>query len=84
MMTNVDFEGLNDWTDEELIEATKAIKCVMERRKNQKIRDIVDKIETDFKRLIKIDNNPDFDFGDFDITAEQILNMIKYYYREAY
>lgn len=32
MMTNVDFEGFNDWSDEELIEAINTINTILESR----------------------------------------------------
>lgn len=85
MMTNVDFEGLNDWTDEELTEAIKSIKNIVEKRRNQKIREIVDRIEKDFEELVKVDiYPPEFEFEDYNITPEEIVGIIKDSYKEAY
>ena len=40
MMTNVDFEGFNDWSNKELVEAKDVINAILESRKKEKISNI--------------------------------------------
>ena len=37
MMTNVDFEGFNDWSNQELVEARDIINAILELRKKEKM-----------------------------------------------
>lgn len=57
-MTNVDFEGFNDWSDEELIEAINTINTILESRNKaiNTINTILNKSrkkEKDFERFKK-------------------------------
>lgn len=81
-MTNVDYDGFNDWTDTELEEAVATIKRILESRKNEKINRALDKIG---KAMVELqDANDDIDHFDFkgSYTLADIFETIRLYYRE--
>lgn len=82
MMTNVDYEGFNDWSDKELEEAIATIGMILETRKNRKINKALDKIEIAMKELQNITD--DIDYFDFDgrYSLADILKNIRFYYKE--
>lgn len=81
-MTNVDYEGFNDWSDKELEEAIATIGMILEARKNRKIDKVLDKIEIAMKELQNVTDDIDhFDFkGSY--TLADIFETIRLYYRE--
>lgn len=82
MMTNVDYEGFNDWSDKELEEAIATIGMILEARKNRKIDKALDKIEAAMKELQNVTD--DIDYFDFDgrYSLADIFKNIKFYYKE--
>jgi len=82
MMTNVDYEGFNDWSDKELEEAIATIGMILEARKNEKIRKALDKIEKAMAELQDItDEIAYFDFDGIHSLAD-VFETIKLYYTE--
>ena len=82
MMTNVDFEGFNDWSDKELIEAINTINAIIESRKKEKIFDALKKVEDAMAELQKATG--EIDYFDFDgrYSLADIFKNIKFYYTE--
>ena len=82
MMTNVDYEGFNDWSDKELEEAIATIGIILEARKNRKIDKALDKIEAAMKELQNVTD--DIDYFDFDgrYSLADIFENIRLYYKE--
>lgn len=82
MMTNVDYEGFNDWSDKELEEAIATIGMILEARKNRKIDKALDKIEAAMKELQNVTD--DIDYFDFDgrYSLADIFKNIRLYYKE--
>lgn len=82
MMTNVDFEGFNDWSDKELIEAINTINAIIESRKKEKVFDALKKVENAMVELQK--TTGEIDFFDFDGTYSlaDVFETIKLYYKE--
>lgn len=84
MMTNVDYEGFNDWSDKELEEAIATIGMILDSRKKERIREALTKVENAFKDLQDVtDNNDYFDLdGNYSLT--DLFNELKLYYVENY
>lgn len=86
MMTNVDFEGFNDWSDKELIEAKDAINAILELRKKEKVFDALKKVESAMAELQRAANGIDgidyFDIDDGRYSLADIFETIKFYYKE--
>ena len=83
MMTNVDFEGFNDWSDKELIEAKDVINTILELRKKEKVFDALKKVESAMVELQKATNGIDyFDIDDGRYSLADIFETIKFYYKE--
>lgn len=82
MMTNVDFEGFNDWSDKELIEAINTINTILELRKKEKVFDALKKVESAMAELQRAANG--IDYFDFDgrYSLANIFENIKLYYKE--
>ena len=82
MMTNVDFEGFNDWSDKELIEAKNTIDTILELRKKEKIFDALKKVENAMVELENATNEIDyFDFnGNYSLA--DVFETIRLYYKE--
>ena len=82
MMTNVDYEGFNDWTDTELEEAIATIKRILESRKNEKINRALDKIGNAMAELQN--TKDDIDYFDFkgSYTLADIFETLRLYYKE--
>lgn len=81
-MTNVDYEGFNDWSDKELEEAIATIGMILESRKNKKIDKALDKIEKAMTELQ--DATDDIDYFDFKgcYTLADIFETIRLHYKE--
>lgn len=83
MMTNVDFEGFNDWSDKELIEAKDAINAILELRKKEKVFDALKKVESAMAELQRAANGIDyFDIDDGSYTLADVFKVISLYYIE--
>lgn len=84
MMTNVDYEGFNDWSDKELEEAIATIGMILDSRKKKRIDEALTKVENAFKDLQDVtDNNDYFDLdGNYSLT--DLFNELKLYYVENY
>lgn len=83
MMTNVDFEGFNDWSDKELIEAKNTIDAILELRKKEKVFDALKRVESAMAELQKAANGIDyFDIDDGRYSLADIFETIKSYYKE--
>ena len=84
MMTNVDYEGFNDWSDKELEEAIATIGMILDSRKKKRIGEALTKVENAFKDLQDAtDNNDSFDLdGNYSLT--DLFNDLKFYYVENY
>lgn len=82
MMTNVDFEGFNDWSDKELIEAINTINALLESRRKEKVLNALKKVEDAMVELQKATG--EIDFFDFDGTYSlaDVFETIKLYYKE--
>lgn len=82
MMTNVDFEGFNDWSDKELIEARNTINTILELRKKEKVFNALKKVEDAIVELQK--TTDEIDYFDFDgsYSLADIFETIRLYYRE--
>lgn len=82
MMTNVDFEGFNDWSDKELIEAINTINTILESRKKEKVLNALKKVEDAMAELQNVTD--DIDYFDFDgrYSLADIFKNIKFYYKE--
>ena len=83
MMTNVDFEGFNDWSNKELVEARDTINAILELRKKEKISNVLKKIENAMIELQKASEEIDyFDFDGTDYSLADIFETIKLQLRE--
>lgn len=83
MMTNVDFEGFNDWSNQELVEARDTINVILELRKKEKFSNILKKIENAMIELQKASEEIDyFDFDGTDYSLADIFENIKLQLRE--
>ncbi len=83
MMTNVDFEGFNDWSNQELVEARDTINVILELREKEKISNILKKIEKAMIELQKASEKIDyFDFNGTDYSLADIFETIKCQLRE--
>lgn len=83
MMTNVDFEGFNDWSNQELFEARDIINAILELRKKEKISNILKKVENAMVELQKASEEIDyFDFNGTDYSLADIFETIKCELRE--
>ena len=82
MMTNVDYEGFNDWSDKELIEAINTINALLESRREEKVLNALKKVEDAMVELQKATG--EIDFFDFDGTYSlaDVFETIKLYYKE--
>ena len=82
MMTNVDYEGFNDWSDKELEEAIATIGMILDSRKKKRIGDALVKIQNVFKNLQ--DAADEIDYFDFNgrYSLADIFENIKIYYTE--
>lgn len=82
MMTNVDYEGFNDWSDKELEEAIATIGMILDSRKKKRIGEALVKVQNAFKNLQDVADEIDyFDFnGRYSLT--DIFESIKIYYTE--
>jgi hypothetical protein len=83
-MTNVDYEGFNDWSDKELEEAIATIGMILDSRKKKRIGEALTKVENAFKDLQDVtDNNDSFDLdGNYSLT--DLFYDLKIYYVENY
>jgi len=82
-MTNVDFEGFNDWSNQELVEARDTINVILELREKEKISNILKKIEKAMIELQKASEKIDyFDFNGTDYSLADIFETIKCQLRE--
>ena len=82
MMTNVDYEGFNDWSDKELEEAIATIGMILDSRKKKRIGDALVKVQNAFKNLQ--DAADEIDYFDFSgrYSLADIFESIKMYYTE--
>ena len=83
MMTNVDYEGFNDWSDQELEEAIATIGMILDSRKKERIREALTKVQDAFKDLQDATDEIDyFDFDGNNYSLTDIFNDLKFYYAE--
>lgn len=83
MMTNVDYEGFNDWSDKELEEAIATIGMILDSRKKERIREALTKVQDAFKDLQDATDEIDyFDFDGNNYSLADIFNDLKFYYAE--
>ena len=82
MMTNVDFEGFNDWSDKELIEAINTINAIIESRKKEKVLNALKKVEDAMVELQKTTGEIDFFELDGNYTLADVFEAISLYYKE--
>lgn len=82
MMTNVDFEGFNDWSDKELIEAINTINAIVESRKKEKVLNALKKVEDAMVELQKTTGEIDSFELDGSYTLDDIFETIKLYYKK--
>ncbi len=81
-MTNVDYEGFKDWTNEELEEAIATIRMILKSRKSEKIDKALNKIE---KAIVELQNAIDgIDYFNLDgsYSLADIFETIRLYYKE--
>ena len=84
-ITNVDFEGYNDFSDRELIEARNTINHVLELRKRAKIFDTLKEVETTLIRLSNCTEDVQyFNIGQEDYSLADIFEAIKLHYKERF
>ena len=81
-MTNVDFEGFNDWSDKELIEAINTINAIIESRKKEKVFNALKKVENAMAELQKATGEIDFFELDGSYTLADVFETINLYYKE--
>lgn len=71
-MTNVDYEGFNDWSDEELKEATSIIYKILDDRHQTKVLKALEDLRTSFENLQKVAEIEDDDVfiyqGNYSLT----------------
>lgn len=73
-MTNVDYEGFNDWSDEELKEATSIIYKILDGRHQKKVLKALEDLKASFENLQKVaeidedDNITTLYHGDYSLT----------------
>ena len=73
-MTNVDYEGFNDWSDEELKEATSIIYKILNDRHQKKVLKALEDLKASFENLQKVaeieddDNIMTFYHGDYSLA----------------
>ncbi len=84
-ITNVDFEGYNDFSDRELIEARNTINHVLELRKKIKIFDTLKEVETAMIRLSNCTEDVQyFDIGQESYSLADIFEAINLHYKERF
>lgn len=80
-MTNVDYEGFNDWSDEELKEATSIIYKILDDRHQKKVLKALEDLRASFENLQKVAEIEDDDViiyqGDYSLA--DIFTAIKNY-----
>lgn len=81
MMTNVDFEGFNDWSDKELIEAINTINTIIESRKKEKVLNALKKVEDAIVELQKTTGAIDYFDFDGSYSLADIFETVKLYYK---
>jgi hypothetical protein len=81
MMTNVDFEGFNDWSDKELKEAIDAINHILLNRHTQKIKEAINDLEKAFLKLQAESNDVSYICFNGDYSLESIFATIKTEYK---
>ena len=84
MMTNVDYEGFNDWSDKELEEAIATIGMILDSRKKKRIGEALTKVENAFKDLQDATDNNDYLDLDGNYSLTDLFNELKLYYVENY
>ena len=85
MMTNVDFEGFNDWSNKELIEARDTINTLLDLRKKAKIFDTLKEVETAMIRLSNCTEDIQyFNIGQEDYSLADVFEAIKLHYKERF
>lgn len=71
-MTNVDYEGFNDWSDEELKEATSIIYKILDDRHQTRVLKALEDLRTSFENLQKVAEIEDDDViiyqGDYSLA----------------
>ena len=82
MMTNVDFEGFNDWSDKELIEAINTLSALLESRKKEKILNALKKVEDAMAELQRTTNGIDYFELCGSYSLADIFESISIYYKE--
>lgn len=82
MMTNVDFEGFNDWSNKELVEARDTINTILELRQKEKISNALKRVENAMTELQKASEEIDYFVFDGDYSLADIFETIKFQLRE--
>lgn len=83
MMTNIDYEGFNDWSDEELNEALETIGMILESREKEKITNALKNLEKAIRELQNLTEDIHcFKIGGEVCSLTDIFEIIKLYFRE--
>ena len=75
-LTNVDFEGLNDYSDDELKTISNNCNYILSNRKHKKIEDVLKAIKDNFEKLNQLCDNPCVYFTG-DLSLEEMIDYIK-------
>ncbi|MDV3428231.1 MAG: hypothetical protein LIR50_14635 [Bacillota bacterium] len=83
MITNVDFDGFYDWSDDELIGAKATIELILNLRKKAKIFDALSKVENAFKELQATTDTIEYcAFEEYKYSIADIFEVIKLHYKD--
>lgn len=83
MMTNIDYEGFNDWSDEELNEALETIGMILESREKERILNALKNLDKAIGELQNLTEDiPYFNIGSEVCSLADIFEVIRLYYRE--
>lgn len=83
MMTNIDYEGFNDWSDEELNEALETIGMILESREKERILNALKNLDKAFGELQYLTEDiPYFNIGSEVCSLADIFEVIRLYYKE--
>lgn len=83
MMTNIDYEGFNDWSDEELNEALETIGKILESREEERISNALKNLEKAIRELQNLTEDIHyFNIGGEVCSLTDIFEIIKLHFRE--
>ena len=83
MMTNVDFEGFDDWSDDELLEAKTVIDNILHLRKKERIENALKMVGDAFIALQSVTEEIEhIELDDVYLSLGGIFESIKNHYKE--